>query len=537
MKLSFFQISQAKHKKHKREKKSKKRRSSSEESSSETEWVEKSLQENENYSKMQKPNLDREDWLGIDSVFASSSTMEKKESRDREKRKQKEEEKYNPSRSSRELNPYWKDGGSGLPTFKKPTDDLDDYGDTKDKHKRYNWKNSVNDRNTTHPAVETASKSKGPLNLDPNVIAAKLVKAEIMGNVKLVEELKQKLEEAKTAKTLEDEGKNEILLTETDAKGFSRPLKGTEENHDNKRKKRKVETYSGGERTKYFPDDDKYSLKQMFEAEKYNSADSSNKEFAEMAANVKKNDSLDDIFVDKISREGRSKEVEKAIGEQRRVIKSVDNCTRCLQSENSLKYLTIEYNNISYVSLPSFEPLTEGHCLLSPVRHVSCSTLLDENEWNEMKAFRLKLVDLFGRQDKTVIFFEMAKSLHKHPHMVIECVPVPKRKGDAAPIYFKKAIEESETEWSMNKKLISLKGRDVIKAVPKGLPYFFVSFGMNEGFAHVIEDQSQFPANFAQEIIGGMLDIHHSKWRRPVKTSFDSQKSRVSEFKNWWRSL
>jgi len=61
-----------------------------------------------------------------------------------------------------------------------------------------------------------------------------------------------------------------------------------------------------------------------------------------------------------------------------------------------------------------------------------------------------------------------------------------------------KAILECETEWSTNKKLVDLGGRDVRKAVPKGLPYFAVDFGMQSGFAHVIEDEKEFPNNFAQ---------------------------------------
>lgn len=121
--------------------------------------------------------------------------------------------------------------------------------------------------------------------------------------------------------------------------------------------------------------------------------------------------------------------------------------------------------------------------------------------------------------------------------MSIECVPLPKEEGDMAPIYFKKAIDECEMEWSQNKKLISLKGKDIRKAVPKGLPYFSVSFGMEEGYAHVIEDEQIFPKNFAQEIIGGMLDIHHSKWRKPKKQSFDEGSKRVLEFSKLWKNF
>lgn len=63
---------------------------------------------------------------------------------------------------------------------------------------------------------------------------------------------------------------------------------------------------------------------------------------------------------------------------------------------------------------------------------------------------------------------------------------------------FQKAILECDEEWAQNKKLVDLKGRNVRKAVPKGLPYFYVDFGMTPGFAHVVENERIFPNNFAQ---------------------------------------
>ena len=81
--------------------------------------------------------------------------------------------------------------------------------------------------------------------------------------------------------------------------------------------------------------------------------------------------------------------------------------------------------------------------------------------------------------------------------MVLECVPLPREIGDLAPMYFQKAIQECESEWAHNKKLIKI-DKDIRRAVPKGLPYFHVDFGMQNGFAHVIEDELEFPKNFAQ---------------------------------------
>ncbi|KAI0234345.1 CWF19-like protein 2 [Lamellibrachia satsuma] len=83
--------------------------------------------------------------------------------------------------------------------------------------------------------------------------------------------------------------------------------------------------------------------------------------------------------------------------------------------------------------------------------------------------------------------------------MVIECVPMPREIGDGrAPIYFKKALLESDKEWTENKKVVDLSQKDIRRAVPKGFPYFAVDFGLQGGFAHVIEDETHFPHYFGR---------------------------------------
>jgi hypothetical protein len=39
--------------------------------------------------------------------------------------------------------------------------------------------------------------------------------------------------------------------------------------------------------------------------------------------------------------------------------------------------------------------------------------------------------------DLDVVFFETAMYLQKFPHMILECIPMPRETGDLAPIYFK----------------------------------------------------------------------------------------------------
>lgn len=160
------------------------------------------------------------------------------------------------------------------------------------------------------------------------------------------------------------------------------------------------------------------------------------------------------------------------------------------------KQLIVSMGNQVYISLPWHEGLQVGHCMIIPMQHVACSTQLDEDVWNEVQDYRKAITRMFQSRKQDVIFFETVRYLNKSPHMAIHCVP--NKDFELAPFYFKKAIQESEREWSTNKQLIQLKDKDIRRSVPKGLPYFWVHFGMEQGLAHVIEEQDRFPSNFAQ---------------------------------------
>lgn len=38
-----------------------------------------------------------------------------------------------------------------------------------------------------------------------------------------------------------------------------------------------------------------------------------------------------------------------------------------------------------YLSLPNYQSLTEGHCLITPMQHYTAATLLDEDIWEEIQ--------------------------------------------------------------------------------------------------------------------------------------------------------
>ncbi|XP_063807643.1 CWF19-like protein 2 isoform X2 [Pseudophryne corroboree] len=392
-----------------------------------------------------------------------------------------------------------------------------------------------------HPSSEVRTPSPRPDSGSPpvrllseeemNRLGAKIVKAEIMGN---------------TGSSTREE--QEVLLVRTDQSGRAWPLKSMAdpvEPRGGRRKRQMAETHIDKERVRYFHDDDNQSLQDLVKREKMGTAEDQNKLYMRMMSKLtEKTDqdyyTLDDMFVSKAANKERGNEEEErerqqAISEHRRLAARMEKCPYCFDNAELPKHLIIAIGVKVYLCLPNHLSLTEGHCLIVPLQHYTAATLLDEDIWNEIQTFRRSLVKMFEEKGLDCVFLETNMSIKKRYHLVYECIPLPKEIGDMAPIYFKKAILESDEEWSMNKKLIDLSSKDVRRSVPKGLPYFSVDFGLQGGFAHVIEDQNKFPHYFGKEIIGGMLDLEPRVWRKAVRENFDDQRKKVLQFAQWWK--
>lgn len=167
-------------------------------SSSSEEWVEKvpTVKSDRNAN---DTNQERDEWMNMPTSFYTSSTIDKKVEREKKKQLTKEQDRYNPKQNIRELNPYWKDGGNGLPNFIKPTDNEFVY---KKNSTSSNWRKrttEVSKDNFIQKEDEKSDKLPEAIvnqvsQKDLNVLAAKLVKAELLGSSDLIKELKYKLD-------------------------------------------------------------------------------------------------------------------------------------------------------------------------------------------------------------------------------------------------------------------------------------------------------------------------------------------------------
>ncbi|XP_065085249.1 CWF19-like protein 2 homolog [Ochlerotatus camptorhynchus] len=542
-----------KSKKHKKEKKHKKknkshkkreRRNSSSSSGSNRsfddgrdEWVEKVLP-----GQLEAPKAEREDWMNCMLIPTYSKEAKREE-------KKPAAEQYDPKTSVRELNPHWKNGGGGLPSFRRPVeDDEDDYRSRKLTSKEPPGRNSGRsggwrkpdrhkeevreDRNERKQETITASED-GIFLTDQqlNDLGAKIIKAEIMGNSELASSLKERLEQAKAYRSeiknsakSETAGSSKRKETEMEEDVSFAVSKSSADNTGQLKKQRRYQqNLPGGD------------LADKFRSERFEN-DNMDAQFFKVSSKLDREaNNLDNIFGHgsaTAADSGRSNE-EKVVRDMNKLSRVQADCERCINSSQFLQDNIISMGENVFLAVPSWRALQPKHCLIVPVSHYPSLTLMDEDVYQDLVDTCKALKRMFAAHKQEVIFFETVRYINRNPHTYVQCIPADNY--EMAPFYFKKAILESETEWAMNKKLHNVQGMEIRRTVPKGLPYFWVNFNLESGFAHVIEDQESFPVTFASETIGGILGLETRDWRKPGRERNPQQ--RVKEFTQWWKDF
>ncbi|XP_027940422.1 CWF19-like protein 2 [Vigna unguiculata] len=247
-------------------------------------------------------------------------------------------------------------------------------------------------------------------------------------------------------------------------------------------------------------------------------------------------------FEDGPSRKSRKKNVgddSKTQKKTNRFLAQQERCLFCLENPNRPMHLVVSIANFTYLMLPQWQPVVPGHCCILPIQHESATRTVHENVWTEIKNFKKCLVMMFAKQGKEVVFIETVMGLaQQRRHCMVECIPLPQDIAKEAPLYFKKAIDEAEDEWSQHnaKKLIDTSEKGLHNSIPMHFPYFHVEFGVKKGFVHVIDDEKEFNSRLGLSVVRGMLHLtEEDMCRRRRYKAMEVQKQEVASFFKEWK--
>jgi hypothetical protein len=188
-------------------------------------------------------------------------------------------------------------------------------------------------------------------------------------------------------------------------------------------------------------------------------------------------------------------------------------CTLCFDNPAKPRHLHIAYGAKSYLMVPEVGRLVPFHALLVPMAHGGSARSVDEDVGDEMRNFKKCLLKMHAAAGRSVVFMEthMGGGLGTAKHCVIEAVPLSASAAASAPMYFRKAIDEAESEWATHaaKRCIPTGGTaaGLRAAIPANFPYFHVEFGLRDGFVHVIDEPHKWNPNFGRDVLIGLLDL------------------------------
>ncbi|XP_023748903.1 uncharacterized protein LOC111897182 [Lactuca sativa] len=264
-----------------------------------------------------------------------------------------------------------------------------------------------------------------------------------------------------------------------------------------------------------------------------------NKQYIGISGQADDEYEYDDGVGPKRKKKGKTVNVAQNTRFEKRILTQQERCNFCFENPKRPRHLVIAIANFTYLMLPQWQPVVPGHCYILPMQHELATRSVDDNVWDEIRNFKKCLVMMFAKQERDVVFLETVMGLAKQTrHCLIEAIPLPPDAAKQAPLYFKKAIDEAEEEWSQHnaKKLIDTSEKGLRHSIPKDFPYFHVEFGLKKGFVHVIDDESQFKSNFGINVIRGMLqlpaeDMHR---HRQKHESMETQKEAVVNFGRDW---
>ena len=154
-----------------------------------------------------------------------------------------------------------------------------------------------------------------------------------------------------------------------------------------------------GELLRYNADDDVVSLEEMVRQERFGggSGDQKNMDIemaSRIAGDAKFEDDLDymDDSADRLARKKIKTEAQKkmfAVNDFARTKKALDTCSFCYQDTDTTTILPaapmVALGTRTYLSLPVYEPLVEGHSLIVPIQHHLSTLEADDDTWDEMK--------------------------------------------------------------------------------------------------------------------------------------------------------
>lgn len=230
-----------------------------------------------------------------------------------------------------------------------------------------------------------------------------------------------------------------------------------------------------------------------------------------------------------------------AMGTIAKMARIEQNCWFCLDSERADKTLVAAYGDHTYLALPKHGQLDPLHCQIVPMEHALSTLQCNEAVWDEIRNFKKSLLQMAAVQGRRIVFLEASMGFGKCRHCRIDAVPLPAKPRVDPAGYYKKALLECDAEWSQHKKLFDTTAQSsggLRRLVHKNFPYVYVDLRLDQGYAHVVEDEERVGADMLRDLTAGLLGLEGTEWKgRPLPEHALQAFARAYDRFDWTRQL
>lgn len=228
------------------------------------------------------------------------------------------------------------------------------------------------------------------------------------------------------------------------------------------------------------------------------------------------------------------KETQRLIREHIRAENRLKECYFCLENDKCEKKFVISLGESVYLALPVKGSLTKFHCLIVPSNHVTSVRTADEEVLEEIEKYKTGLLRMFHSMGMEPVFMETCLRANSDVHTFIDVIPFEREAAGDAPMFFKEALTNCETEWSQHKKIIDTRGKKLAACIPPNFPYFHVDFDGKGGFLHVVESAKDFTHYFGRSIAASILQVSPELYIKPHRKTPQEEEADIRAFTKAW---